>query len=307
MSETISMNVGIALAEVPINKQPLVDDTDFKTLEGLLAYNAPGLELRWIFFEADGTKTVTQVVPTSGGLHDWGADSDTATYTIEIPAAGGTINNDTVGHGYFMGIATGVYPWTGPIIEFAEPEAGFGARTVVITVDDGDAPPVPIQGARVRVTEGANTRVRTTDVNGQVTFFLDDATWSVAITKSGYDFAGADLVVDGNEAETYSMTSTAPPASGSPDTVTAYCHAIDENGPVQDIPCTARLKDIVTGTGRALVPTLQEADTDVDGLFSFLAHKGGSYELNLNGRTYREMIPIDASDPYPVGDRIAGQ
>jgi len=112
-------DVDTALAEVPVNILPLIDDTDFKAIEGAVAYNAGGLALRWHFVTCAGAYTVTSVTPTTGGAYDWTDQGDSGIYTIEIPASGGaSINNDTEGFGWFTGVATGILPWRGPTIGF---------------------------------------------------------------------------------------------------------------------------------------------------------------------------------------------
>lgn len=112
-------DVDTALAEVPVNILPLIDDTDFKAIEGAVAYNAAGLALRWHFVTCAGAYTVTSVTPTTGGAYDWTDQGDSGIYTIEIPASGGaSINNDTEGFGWFTGVATGILPWRGPTIGF---------------------------------------------------------------------------------------------------------------------------------------------------------------------------------------------
>lgn len=114
----IWMDVDTALSEVPVNTCPLTDDTDFKTVETAVAYNAAGLTLYWHFVTTAGAHTSTQVTPTTGGAYDW-AHQAQGMYTIEIPASGGaSINNDTEGFGWFTGVATGVLPWRGPTIGF---------------------------------------------------------------------------------------------------------------------------------------------------------------------------------------------
>ena len=113
------MDVDVALAEVPVNLLPLLDDTDFKAIEAAIAYNAAGLALYWHFVTAAGAYSVTAVTPTTGGNYDWTDQGDAGIYTIEIPASGGaSINNDTEGFGWFTGKATGVLPWRGPVIGF---------------------------------------------------------------------------------------------------------------------------------------------------------------------------------------------
>jgi len=108
----------IALSEVPVNDLPLIDDTDFKTRETAIAYNASGMDLVWNFVTSTGAMTQTAVTPTTGGSYDWTHQGD-GLYSIEIPKSGGaSINNDTVGFGWFSGFVTGVLPWKGPLIEF---------------------------------------------------------------------------------------------------------------------------------------------------------------------------------------------
>jgi hypothetical protein len=115
----IWFDVDAALSEVPINVMPLLDDTDFKSKEESVAYNAAGLDLVWNFVTTAGALTQTAVTPTdTGGNYDW-VNQGNGMYTIEIPASGGaTINNDTEGFGWFTGVATGILPWRGPIIGF---------------------------------------------------------------------------------------------------------------------------------------------------------------------------------------------
>lgn len=112
------MDVDVALAEVPVNLMPLLDDTDFKTRETAVAYNAAGMDLVWNFVTTAGAFTQTAVTPTTAGNYDWAHQGD-GMYSIEIPATGGaSINNDTEGFGWFTGVATGVLPWRGPVIGF---------------------------------------------------------------------------------------------------------------------------------------------------------------------------------------------
>ena len=112
------MDVDIALAEVPVNILPLIDDTDFKAREVSVAYNQAGMDLVWNFCTTAGAMTQTAVTPTTGGDYDWAHQGD-GMYTIEIPASGGaSINNDTEGFGWFTGFCTGVLPWRGPVIGF---------------------------------------------------------------------------------------------------------------------------------------------------------------------------------------------
>lgn len=114
----IWFDVDAAIAEAPVNIAALTDDTDFKTREESIAYNAGGMDLLWNFVTPAGAYTQTAVTPTTSGNYDW-AHQGNGMYSIEIPASGGaSINNDTEGFGWFSGYATGVLPWRGPIIGF---------------------------------------------------------------------------------------------------------------------------------------------------------------------------------------------
>jgi len=127
----IWFDVDAALSEVPINLMPLLDDTDFKSKEESVAYNAAGLDLVWNFITTAGAFTQTAVTPTdTGGNYDW-VNQGNGHYTIEIPASGGaSINNDTEGFGWFTGVATGVLPWRSP-------EFGFRAAALNNSLIDG--------------------------------------------------------------------------------------------------------------------------------------------------------------------------
>lgn len=115
----IDYDVDVALAEVPVNLFPLTDDTDFKSIEGAVAFDAAGMALFWHFVTTAGAYTVTAVTPTAAGNYDWTDQGTSGIYTIEIPASGGaSINNDTEGFGWFTGVATGVLPWRGPVCRF---------------------------------------------------------------------------------------------------------------------------------------------------------------------------------------------
>tara|TARA_R110000772_G_scaffold23646_2_gene63147 strand:+ start:9642 stop:12341 length:2700 start_codon:yes stop_codon:yes gene_type:complete len=116
---TIWIDVDTALASVPVNKFPLIDDTDFKTIEDAVVYNQAGLALFWNFTSTAGVTTVTAVTPTTAGDYDWTDFTTSGMYGLEIPATGGaSANNDTEGFGHFTGSATGILPWAGPKIGF---------------------------------------------------------------------------------------------------------------------------------------------------------------------------------------------
>jgi hypothetical protein len=137
---------------VPVNIEPLVDDTDFKTVEASVAYNAPGMRLRWNFVSAAGVCIQTEVTPTTSGNYDWAHLGD-GMYSIGIPMDGGeSINNSVCGYGWFTGRATGVKPWAGPTITFAT------ANVVNSLVGGSDVLDVSMTQIDGEDTDGYNAR-----------------------------------------------------------------------------------------------------------------------------------------------------
>lgn len=138
--------------EVPVNVFPLTDDTDFKTREVAVTYDAAGMDLVWNFVTPLGVTTQTAVTPTTAGNYDWTHKGD-GMYAIEIPASGGaSINNNAVGYGWFSGIATGVLPWIGPIIEFVHAPDLAGLPVLGDVVEQNTADHTIEVFARDRVT-----------------------------------------------------------------------------------------------------------------------------------------------------------
>jgi hypothetical protein len=171
----IYFDVDAALAEVPVNIFPLTDDTDFKTRETGVAYNAAGLDLVWNFVTSAGAYTQTGVTPTTAGDYDWTHQGD-GMYSIEIPATGGaSINNDTEGYGWFTGVATGVLPWRGPII-------GFRAAAINDSLCDTNTTGLlapTTAGRTLDVTAGGNAGIDLDNVT------LTNASSAFAIHASG--------------------------------------------------------------------------------------------------------------------------
>ena len=135
---------------VPVNACQLIDDTDYKSVEASVAYNATGLALYWNFVTVAGVITQTAVTPTdAGGDYDWTAIGN-GMYKIEIPASGGaSINNDAEGYGYFSGIATGVLSWRGPTIQFSPANV---VNSLVVGSDKLDANTAEIAGTAITST-----------------------------------------------------------------------------------------------------------------------------------------------------------
>ena len=116
--------------ELFVNKHPIQDSTG--TIDETIAFNETNMNLIWHFIPCAGTPTSTEVTPTSGGIHDW-AHTDGGIYKIEIPASGGTINNDTEGSGKFTGSCDGVLPWSSDVYIFRH------ANKNDLEIEDGTA------------------------------------------------------------------------------------------------------------------------------------------------------------------------
>jgi hypothetical protein len=168
--------------------------------------------------------------------------------------------------------------------------AGLGARSVVITVNDGTN---PIFDARVRLTKGAETYALNTDINGQVSFNVDDGTWTVSITANRYTFAGASLVVDGSETRTYSMTlvSIAPPAEPGLCTVRFEVRDADGTTPVQGASVKAILDQNNTTDGILLSNAVHSGTTNSSGICDLVLVQGKSI---IRGN---KLYTITATDP----------
>ena len=95
--------------DVPANRFPLTDDTDFKTIEGAVAWNAAGITVYWHFVTTAGVITNIQVTPAAAGDYTWSVEAQ-GIYWITIPASGGaSADNDVEGFGYFTGIIYGTF------------------------------------------------------------------------------------------------------------------------------------------------------------------------------------------------------
>ncbi len=169
---------------------------------------------------------------------------------------------------------------------------GTGARTVTVTVNDGTT---ALQNAKVRLTDGANTYTGLTNASGVVTFNVDDATYTVSITKSGYSFAGTTLVVDGTEAVTYSMTVTSvtPPTEPSLSAVEVMCLSATFTAQ-SGIAIDFRLAAIPSGDQNRAMPSAKVTVTsDADGIARWEAPQGATIEYKRGSTQVWTKVVLD--------------
>jgi hypothetical protein len=184
--------------------------------------------------------------------------------------------------------------------------SGSGARTVTITVNDGTT---VLQNALIRLTEGANTFTATTNVSGVATFNVDDATYTVAITKSGYSYAGTTLVVDGTETRTYSMTvvSITPPDNPDISAIVVTCLGTDfetQSGVTIDL----RIITLPSGSTNAAYPGLkQTATSNGSGIATLYAPKGSVCEWKRGKEDSWTQITIGSGDQTNVTSIIGSR
>lgn len=234
-------DVDVALAEVPVNIMPLIDDTDFKTRETAIAYNAAGMDLVWNFVTTAGAFTQTAVTPTTGGDYDWTHQGD-GIYTIEIPASGGaSINNDTEGFGWFTGLVTGVLPWRGPTLGFRAATINDALIDSTTLIDDKD---------NGLMYESTISSVTASNVYVMTDAFPHSTGWigcvaSVTDTDTGFSFV-THLTGATEGTETLTFNAAPPFTAAAGDKVRIYA-----------------VKDPVWGLGNYDAPT----GTDLDNVF----------------------------------------
>lgn len=181
--------------------------------------------------------------------------------------------------------------------------SGSGARTVTVTVNDGTN---PLQNATVRMSEGANTYIATTNSSGVATFNLDELVFTVAITKAGYQFNGDSLTVDGNETVTYSMTAISITPSN-PSSVTGYYTCYSELGVVESgVTIELQVHKVPSETGLALDSAIRTAISDSNGLAQFTnLVPGTTYQVRRNqGQYYTFKIADNASGSVELNSII---
>lgn len=184
---------------------------------------------------------------------------------------------------------------------------GTGARTVTITVRRSDTLAV-VEGARVRMTKDLTSPSGLTNASGVIVFNVDDGTdWAVAITHRDYNFFGAELDVDGNEAATYDVTPRVATPSP-PGSVTGYLNCVDEAAADEEnVSVTVTAIKAAGSTGVAIDSTPRTEVSNAYGYVEFVGMViGVTYTVyrGSGGGVIRVTIPDDADDPYPLSSVI---
>lgn len=183
---------------------------------------------------------------------------------------------------------------------------GTGANTVTITVTDGSN---PLENAKVRMTNGAQSYLVSTDVSGEAVFALDNGTWSVAITNPGYQFAPTTLAVSGDVSHTYAMTQVVITPSD-PGQVTGFYTCFDKSGvAVAGALVYVQMQTPPTGFGLAISGEARSEISGDDGVAQFTGLFPGAFYWIAVGAAPKKSkdgfrIPVDATDPVDLNNIV---
>lgn len=153
---------------------------------------------------------------------------------------------------------------------------GSGAFVVTITVDDGGS--TLLEGATVRMTEGVNNFIATTNSSGVATFSLDAATYTLSITKDGYSYTPSSLVISGAGNTDVSMSEIVVTPASDPDQTTAYLTAYGQDLAVAaNVTFTFLLLDGPGSAGVSLSRAPVVASSDAAGLVEATLWRNSRY------------------------------
>lgn len=110
----VDVDVAVVLA---VNKHALQSDAG--VIDTGVVFNDAGMDLTWVFMPCAGPATATAITPADTGNHEWEVlDAGLGMYSMQLPATGGTVDNDTEGSGWFEGKCTATLAWSSPIYIF---------------------------------------------------------------------------------------------------------------------------------------------------------------------------------------------
>jgi hypothetical protein len=259
-------------------------------------------EVRWDTGEGTPAYASSPVNPSDA--------ESTNTLLTRLPSAltitGGKVDVNSLSPASVQAIwdaATSNLTTAGSIGRLLVNNAGTGANLVTVTVTDGST---PLQNAIVRLTQGINTFVASTDGSGVASFALDSFTYGVTITKSGYQFSPSTIVVTGSANFAKVMTvSVAIGAPADPSQITAYVTTRNAQGLAQ--PHAAITFQLVTAPGSDSYKTAPfTAKSDTTGLLQVALRLGATYRAKRAGGAWVAVtVPSSGTSfnlPQILGD-----
>ena len=198
--------------------------------------------------------------------------------------------------------------WSSTAMQNIPVAGGTGARSVTITVRDSSSN--PIQNASVRVYRTGESFILSTNASGVAAFSLDDATWTVAITATGFSFTPATLVVGGNVSQAYTMTTAGGGVTPSePPFCTGFWTVYNQNGTIQagaQVSIQASSPP-VGSTGIVMEDAVRTATADNSGVVQFSnLIKGATYIVYRTGssRKFTITVPTNAGNTQALGSIV---
>ena len=180
---------------------------------------------------------------------------------------------------------------------------GTGANTVTINVTDGTH---NIQNATVSVWGGSvQVAYGTTGVSGNAIVYLNNGTYSVAITASGYNGGGGTLVVIGPATQSYTLTVLSVSPSTPPE-VTGYTTCYDQSGNalggVVHILTQSGVSDGSTGASFSKTPVTAQSSSN--GLVQFTGLIPGATYYLQRGQNGTQVKFTAANTNFALPDCI---
>ncbi len=171
--------------------------------------------------------------------------------------------------------------------------SGSGANTVTITVQTTGS--VAIQGATVTAWSGVSiVGTGTTNASGVAVLSLNDATYTLNVSASGFNGSSASLVVSGTTAHTYQLTALTITPSTPPE-VTGWLVTRVDGVATAGISVTIAMSRTPTGdTGSLFVGDPTTVESDEDGLCEFTGLiPDATYRIRRGGTTWEGTFVAD--------------
>lgn len=155
--------------------------------------------------------------------------------------------------------------------------AGTGSNTVTVTVQTSGGVVFPsVKVVATNAAETATPLVLWTNSSGQVTFYLDAGAWRFVASGNGAQSGGAtNVMVDGAESVTVTVTASTVPAPSSADNFTLYGYETElEDADSPLVGMVVKVTEIsggrVSASGNLIRNLMHRTDTtDANGLWSF--------------------------------------
>lgn len=170
--------------------------------------------------------------------------------------------------------------------------SGSGARTITIHVTDGTT---ALENARVRMSAAINTYTAQTNSSGNATFALDDATYTLAITKDGYTYTPTSQVVNGNATINAAMSVNVIPSPSLPSQSVGTLVTVDGQGnPQSGVTLTFRVEGVGYGdTGEGIDTSDITATSGTGGTVQVTLIRGLAYQAQ---RQSGEIVHFEVPD-----------